>query len=185
MDGIYNGSMADLKSKRLLRGNIFLAFIFIVFLIGAGFYFLRDLSLVRRQQENQKRKIEESDRALKEDFVKVVVASPDTKETELVDLSAGELTGTVYVLRRDNNFFLVSQANLLEPDAGYFYEGWLGKDRNDMSLSSLGRLEKIEDFPYILEYATEGEFADYKYFVITKERSEDFLPEKKLMEAVI
>jgi hypothetical protein len=158
--------------------------VFIIILVAIGFYFLRDLSLVRNQQEDQRVKLEEADRAFKENFVKVVVESPNTKEIELVDLSAGDLSGKVYVLRRDNNFFLVSQAKLPELEAGYFYEGWIGKDENDAGLSSLGRFEKETDFPYILEYATEGEFTDYDYFRVTKERMEDSLPEEKLMEAI-
>lgn len=184
MNHLYNESVMKVPvRKKVLEGNVLLALVFIIFLVGLGLYFLKQINLNQKEVYEQAKKLEAVDLTLREDFVKVVVADPNTKKVELTSLQESETMGKIYVLRRDNSFYLVSQVDFPEPEDGFMYEGWVGKERGDENLFSLGVFEKLPDFPYILEYAAEGEFPEYSYFLITKERYGDSEPETKLMEA--
>ena len=82
----------------------------------------------------------------------------------------------------ENEFVLNIEAELMEPPAGMYYEGWI--EKKDGDLISVGKLEKSGNV-YMLEYNNRENMNEYTEVIIseeTEENSEDNKIETKVLQ---
>jgi len=114
----------------------------------------------------------------------------DVEKAELSDVSGGNGSGLAtrkYLPAQagENGRFTHSVlADLPDPSAGYFYEGWLvrGKEGDsDYALILTGKFQLAKG-GYLLEFSSQKDYSDYKEVVVTLETVNDQKPEKHILE---
>lgn len=108
----------------------------------------------------------------------------DVEKADLKDVSGGDGSGIATRKYENGNFTHMVLADLPDPAAGTFYEGWLvmGKmgDANFAFLST-GPLS-VAKGGYLLEFESKTDYSDYKGVVITLEKVNDKTPETHILE---
>lgn len=66
-------------------------------------------------------------------------------------------------------FQLMVIAELVPPDDGKFYEGWLTKGASSTAYVSMGKLEQRSEGIYVGAFSTSTSYMDYTQIVITQE----------------
>lgn len=108
----------------------------------------------------------------------------DVEKAELSDVSGGDGSGLATRKYEGGIFSHNVLADLADPDAGYFYEGWLVRGKSgdsDFAYISTGRLNLAKG-GYILEYQSSKDYSDYEGVVVTLEKVNDKTPEKHILE---
>lgn len=100
----------------------------------------------------------------------------------LSDVSGGKGAGIAKAGYADKTYNLsVSFANLVEPENGDFYEGWLVR-REPFNLLSTGKAQKLGGV-YSNLYKSENNLLDYEFYVLTIERNDgDSAPGVHILE---
>ena len=108
----------------------------------------------------------------------------DVDKAELKDVSGGSASA-IAIRKFENNKFTHSiLADLPDPEAGSFYEGWLvrGEEGSDnFSSFSSGRM-RLAKGGWMLEFESSTDYSDYNKVVVTSEKVADKTPEKHILE---
>lgn len=102
----------------------------------------------------------------------------DVDKAELKDVTGGTATGLATRKFEEGRFIHTVLADLPDPEAGKFYEGWLVKDDE---VISTGRL-RLAKGGYLLEFQSSTDYSDHAGVVITLETVADTTPEKHILE---
>ena len=102
----------------------------------------------------------------------------DVEKAELSDVSGGNSSGIATRKFENETFTHAILADLPEPEAGKFYEGWLVKGEE---VISTGRLV-VAKGGYLLEFESSTDHSDYTAVVVTEEEVADSTPEKHILE---
>jgi hypothetical protein len=104
----------------------------------------------------------------------------------LVDVSGGEASGFVQVDNIEGDYQLVSVfENLPELEDGYFYEGWIVRRGENMSVISTGKVE-APDGMYINLFNSTEDLRDHDFYVLTLEPDDgDPAPAEHVIEGEI
>lgn len=78
----------------------------------------------------------------------------------------------------NGKYSLTVMADLPAPKSGFFYQGWLGKDGNYLSL---GQLQSSKG-GYLVEFSSSKDYSDYKDVLVTQEKYFNSTPETHLLE---
>lgn len=108
----------------------------------------------------------------------------DVDKAELKDVSGGNASGLATRDFKDGQFSHTILADLPEPEAGKFYEGWLVKGeegKEGFEAISTGRM-RVAKGGYLLEYKSSKDLKDYTKVVVTLETKADKTPEKHILE---
>lgn len=108
----------------------------------------------------------------------------DVERAELADVSSGTGSG---IATRDfdgTTFTHMILADLADPDAGAFYEGWLVRGEEgdeDFDAIPTGRL-RVAKGGFMLEFTSTTDLSDYQGVVVTIETVADGTPEEHVLE---
>lgn len=108
----------------------------------------------------------------------------DVDKVEMNDVSGGDASGVATRKYENGNFSHMVLADLSDPEAGTFYEGWLVKGKmgdEDFAYISTGRMV-VAKGGYLLEYKSSTDYSDYTGVVITLEKVNDKKPETHILE---
>lgn len=108
----------------------------------------------------------------------------DVERAELSDVSGGTGSGLATRKFGEGKFSHTVLADLPDPTAGSFYQGWLvrGKPEDpDFSIISTGKL-RIAKGGYLLEFESRKDYSDHKSVVVTLEKKDDKKPETHILE---
>jgi hypothetical protein len=108
----------------------------------------------------------------------------DVERIELKDVSGGAGSGLATRKFESGKFTHVVLADLPEPPAGSFYEGWLVRGKqgdSNFSIILTGKL-RIAKGGYLLEFESDKDYSDYKQVVVTLEKLDDRNPETHVLE---
>ena len=125
----------------------------------------------------------------------VEVDTEDTDELEaplstyisqLKDVTGGEATGLATVMYWEGDYDLnVMFYNLPELEEGYFYEGWIVRRGDDMSVLSTGATT-IENSVHLNIFSSEEDLTDHDYYVLTLEPDDgDPEPAEHILDGVL
>ena len=108
----------------------------------------------------------------------------DVERAELNDVTGGDGSGIATRKFENGRFTHTVLADLPDPSAGFFYEGWLVRgnsgDANFAFISS-GKM-KLAKGGYLLEFGSSSDFTSYNNVVITQEKVFDATPETHILE---
>ncbi len=113
-----------------------------------------------------------------------VTIPEDVEKAELTDVSGGTGSGIATRKYEAGRFTHTVLADLPDPAAGTFYEGWLvrGKEGDaNFAFFSTGKL-RVAKGGYLLEFQSNKDYRDYKGVVVTLEKVFDNKPEKHILE---
>lgn len=108
----------------------------------------------------------------------------DVDKAELRDVSGGDASGLATRKFESGKFTHAVLADLSDPAAGYFYEGWLVRGRQgdeNFAYISTGRLTLAKG-GYMLEFESSRDYSEYSEVVVTLEAVDDKKPEKHILE---
>ena len=105
------------------------------------------------------------------------------KQGQLADVTGGESTGEMYVLRKKDTQTLEATIFAMLPTLpfGQQYEGWLVSDANPELFISLGALTEQKEI-YSVVYTGGGLYSDYNTVKVTHEKTSDGKPETVILE---
>lgn len=105
---------------------------------------------------------------------------------DLVDVSGGEASGFVQVDYSEGDYQLVAVfENLPELEEGYFYEGWIVRRGENMSVLSTGKVE-APDGMYVNMFSSTEDLRDHDFYVLTLEPDDgDPAPAEHIVEGDI
>nr|AQS34464.1 hypothetical protein [uncultured bacterium] len=106
------------------------------------------------------------------------------ERAELRDVSGADGSGIATRNYEGGKFIHAVLADLPDPEAGTFYEGWLvrGKEADEnFAYISTGRMT-IAKGGYMLEFESSKDYSEYSGVVITLEKVNDQKPEKHILE---
>lgn len=148
--------------------------IVIIALLGGFIYFRQ-----KRVDEEEKLKVPQTlsveDRI--EDAFKVEIPE-DVDKTELKDAKGGDASAIATRKFENGLFTHTVLADLADPEAGFFYEGWLVKGDEVISTGKLS----VAKGGYLLEFRSGRDYSDYSEVVITLEKVADKNPEEHVLE---
>ena len=108
----------------------------------------------------------------------------DVEKVELNDVSGGDGSGIATRKFENGRFTHTVLADLPDPAAGSFYEGWLVRgnpqDAN-FAFISTGKM-KLAKGGYLLEFQSATDFSEYNQVIVTKEIVADSTPETHILE---
>lgn len=104
----------------------------------------------------------------------------------LADVTGGESFGLVYARYENGRFTLISKlGNLPALGDAYFYEGWLVRRGEQMSVVSTGRIVEHED-NFINVFESPVDLSDHAFYVVTLEPVDgDPAPAEHILEGTI
>jgi hypothetical protein len=108
----------------------------------------------------------------------------DVEKTELKDVTGGDSSGIATRKFENGRFEHSVLADLPEPGAVQFYEGWLvgGEEGSeDFSVLSTGRMSQAKG-GWMLNFSSSVDLTDRNKVVITLEKVADTNPEKHILE---
>jgi len=108
----------------------------------------------------------------------------DVERTDLTDVSGGTGSGIATRKYESGRFTHAVLADLPEPAAGTFYEGWLvrGKEGDANFAYILTGSLRIAKGGYLLEFESSRDYSDYSFVVVTLEKVNDQKPETHILE---
>lgn len=183
-----------------MNKGIVIAGIIILVLVVGGFYvanqqakqaeqtkMAQEKAAMKAKEDTAMKEKESKDAMMKKDEEVMTMAMQDTssKKATLTDVSGGTGTGKAYVLRKNGKLYHTATANVPDPAAGTFYEGWLAvKGANPPQFVDTGKLKKQKDGSYQVSYSSDNLYEGYDFVVITWEKVDDQQPEKHILEGV-
>ncbi len=156
------------------RKDIIFGLLFLAVFVGL-FFFLKN------RQPSKTIKVTETLPQVEENVEKRFrITIPD--DVDKVELSSvSDIAGSAIATRKyeSGKFTHMVLADLPDPEAGSFYEGWLVKE--DGSYISTGKME-IAKGGYLLEFQYPTDISSYNKVVVTLEKTADTKPEKYILE---
>lgn len=133
--------------------------------------------LVRRPQEQLELQTTPSlEEQLEESFN--LQLPDDVEKLELKDVSGGNSSGIATRKFESGVYTHTVLADLPDPQAGKFYEGWLVMGEKVISTGKF----MIAKGGYLLEYESSTDYSDYAMVVVTLEQKDDKTPEVHILE---
>ena len=120
-----------------------------------------------------------------EEFFSIEIPE-DVEKTKLSGVVEGFGTGIATRTYENSIFEHVVLADLPQPEAPYFYEGWLVRGEvgdDNFDFISTGKMILAKG-GFILEFKSDIDYSDYRGVVITNEEIEDSTPEEHVLEGV-
>ena len=108
----------------------------------------------------------------------------DVERADLNDVTEGTGSGIATRKYENGRFSHTVLADLPDPTAGYFYEGWLvrGKEgETNFAFISTGRM-RVAKGGYLLEFNSSTDYSSYSGAVVTLEKVDDKKPEAHILE---
>lgn len=108
----------------------------------------------------------------------------DVDKAELKDVSGGNGSGIATRKFENGSFSHMVLADLPDPAAGMFYEGWLVRGKMgdaNFAYISTGRM-RVAKGGYLLEFNSSVDYSDYMGVVVTAEKVNDKMPETHILE---
>ena len=104
----------------------------------------------------------------------------------LADVTGGESFGLAYSVVEGGVFTLVAKmGNLPKLGDGYFYEGWIVRRGEEMSVISTGRVESSGIW-FVNAYTSATDLSDHDFYVLTLEPDDgDPAPAEHILEGTI
>lgn len=102
----------------------------------------------------------------------------DVDKAQLKDVTGGTSSGIATRSYEGGRFSHMVLADLPNPAAAAFYEGWLVRDKDFFSTGKM----RIAKGGWILEYESSIDYSDYDQVVITEELIDDKTPETHILE---
>lgn len=107
------------------------------------------------------------------------ITVPSTaSKADLKDASGKNQMGLITLDKTNNQNMYTVIANLDDPQAGYFYEGWLVSGNNYISLGKLN----VAKGGWLINYNSPKNIEDHKTVWITLEKVNDNMPETHVLE---
>ncbi len=108
--------------------------------------------------------------SIPQDFTTILTASVQGwLSAALADVTGGDGYGIAHATIESGVYSLIAEVgNLPEPAAGYFYEGWLVRRGDELSVLSVGRLSQTEK-GYANAYRSQTDLLDHAFYVLTLE----------------
>jgi len=100
------------------------------------------------------------------------------EKAELKDVSGGNASGMATRKFTDGEFELGILADLPAPETEKFYQGWVNKNEEFLSLGKL----RIAKGGYILDFKSSTDYPDYRKVVVSLEKSLTEKPDKTILE---
>ncbi len=133
--------------------------------------------LVRRPQEQLELQTTPSvEEQLEESFN--LQLPDDVEKLDLSDVSGGNSSGIATRKNESGVYTHTVLADLPDPQAGKFYEGWLVMGEKVVSTGKF----MIAKGGYLLEYESSTDYTDYNMVVVTLEQKDDKTPEVHILE---
>lgn len=167
-----------MKSRDIVIGIV------VVVMLGGAIYF----SQKRSSQEDLKVPETLSTEDQLEEKFKIQIPE-DVDKAELKDLGGGTASGIATrkflpaQAGADSKFSFTALADLPDPDAGSFYQGWLTKGesgKEGFSMISVGRLSQAKG-GWMLNFNSSTDFSDYGNVLISSEKTQDSKTEKRIL----
>ncbi len=132
----------------------------------------------RPSLDNTKQEVLGSDRGL------MMAADGFIYSVLLQDVVGGQSSGLVKAGYKDKDYKLYADfANLIEPENGDFYEGWLVRT-DPFDFVSVGKAEKIGGM-YSNFYSSKKDLTKYNFYVLTMETNDgNPAPAKHILEGI-
>ena len=108
----------------------------------------------------------------------------DVSKPELKDQTGGNSTGIATENVVNGKYQASILADLPEPTAGKFYQGWVEKGtkgNSDYSLVSLGKLKSAKG-GWMIDFESSKDYSDHKTFIVTMESKFDSTPETTVLQ---
>lgn len=102
----------------------------------------------------------------------------DVEKATLEDVTGGQASGIATRKFENAIFTHMVLADLPDPEAGTFYEGWLVMGDNVISTGKM----RVAKGGYLLEFESTTDYSDYNKVVVTQERVFDNTPEEHVLE---
>lgn len=91
------------------------------------------------------------------------------KGAALADVTGGGSFGLAFTTREDGRQVLISKMGNLPPlEDGFFYEGWIVRRTNEMSIVSVGAVQLVKD-QFVNVFISDTDLSEYNFFVLTLE----------------
>jgi hypothetical protein len=158
------------------RKDIVIGLIVLAVLAGIIFWF---------QKPNKDLKVPETSSVEEkmEEYFNVEIPE-DVEKTQLLEVGEGDGTGIATRNYENDTFIHVVLADLPQPKAPYFYEGWLVRGQEgdeNFDYISTGKM-RFAKGGFLLEFESSIDYLGYKGVVITQEEKEDDIPEEHVLE---
>jgi len=153
------------KARDIVIGLVILA------VLAGAIYFIR-----RPRQRLEELPTPSTEEKIKESFNLEI--PEDVDKAQLKDVSGGSGSGMATRSFEGGKFKHMVLADLPDPAAGTFYQGWLVKDGD---LFSTGKM-RIAKGGWILEFESSVDYSDYNQVVVTQESVDDETPETHILE---
>lgn len=148
----------------------------IVAAIGGLIYFFsrpeEDLKVPEPQTLSVEDKIEESFN---------LEIPEDVDKAELKDVSGGGSSAIATRNLEGGVFVHTILADLPDPEAGNYYQGWLVKEGEEDKAIPTGRFSMAKG-GYLLEFSSQTDYSDYKEVVVTKKTTSGKLPKDHILK---
>jgi hypothetical protein len=104
----------------------------------------------------------------------------------LADVTGGSAYGLARAIYENGKYQIVATTGgLTEPSDEYFYEGWVVRRGNDLSVISTGVLEVV-DGEYVNTYMSATDLTDHDFYVLTLEPNDgDPAPAEHILEGTL
>ncbi|MBT5808281.1 anti-sigma factor [Candidatus Uhrbacteria bacterium] len=104
----------------------------------------------------------------------------------LADVTAGQSFGLAYSSYENGKYTLIAKmGNLPLPGEGYFYEGWIVRRGNEMSVVSTGVVSLKAD-QYVNTFSVYQDLSDHDFYVLTLEPDDgDPAPAEHILEGIL
>lgn len=106
------------------------------------------------------------------------------EKAELKDVTGGTASGIATRNYESGKFSHAILADLPDPEAGSFYEGWLVRGQEgdeNFAYISTGRMV-VAKGGFMLEFEASRDYSDYSGIIVTLEKVNDQKPEKHILE---
>ena len=152
----------------------------IILLLLAGFIYLRQR--IKSEEEMIVPETLSSEQIFEDRFNIQIPEDVDKAELKEADGSGG--SGLAIRKFEDGRFTHSVLVDLPDPEAGYFYEGWLAKGEDgedDYSLISTGKL-RLAKGGWMLDFTSSTDLSDHSKVIVSLEKTFDKNLEKKVLE---
>ncbi len=108
------------------------------------------------------------------------------KDAALADVTAGGSFGLAHATFANGQYLLFAKmGNLPEPQNGFFYEGWIVRRGETLSVMSVGRAQRVGD-QYVNAFRSKTDLSNHDFFVLTLEPSDNNpVPAEPILEGIL
>ena len=133
-------------------------------IVGGGWYFYTNQQIGESMEKDGESMMEDA-----HDKEAAMIKNAFPYKGDLEDVSGGEATGAVKAQYMEGTYTLVATFEGLEDPKGTdFYEGWVVRRGDEMSVVSTGMV-KEEEVGYVNLFTSDVDLTDHDFYVLTLE----------------